>query len=249
MTNSNHLKPFPLLGLAKATLRHRGRLKIGLIAIMFAGASFTQPCIAGGVFIFNQSSSHPDASAKALQYTSFNKQGEITSFRIASGQVIKITKFQPLVILPDIDPGGFEGITGNDTAAFAHTLSDYKAAYNKYPNCRPLIQNQITILEDTMRNLKAGKVWFEGVWTDSTEVERIRSQRAADIISRRQKEERKTRTQEIEKELSDLSERLNAANRRLSALMEELDELKSKHNEAMSATIETAGEFEKFLKP
>lgn len=127
-----------------------------------------------GVFILRESASHSEATARAARYVSCRTVGEITILMTPEGRQVRITKFQPLETLPDINLYKYEKIGAADAAAFAEALARYRSAYNKYPNARPLLKPQVDTLDQIVSQLNSGKVWLDRRWTDPADVEKAR---------------------------------------------------------------------------
>ena len=213
-------------------LKRIGTLDIATVHLLLLLTTFDRLDAAGGVFIFNESKVHPASAAKAYRYASLKHMGAVTAFQIPSGHEVKITQYQPLVILPDVDPSSQRSITASDTAAYVQQLTEFKAAYDKYPNARSLLEQQLKVLNGTVSNLKAGKVWFEERWMDAMEADHIRAQRATDAEFKERQALKKQRKKQIDEELGDLNERLEAAQQRLTEMSNDRDELASKRREA-----------------
>lgn len=241
---------FPsLLVMRSAILRCRTivtRITVSVVSLL--GLACPQALFASGVFIVNQSASHPPATSKAMRYSTFRKQGEVTTFILESGQSISITMFQPLVILPDVDTLHIPVIGANETADYSRTLAEYKGTAKKYPNAKPLLQVQIASLEEIVTNLMSGKEWFEGSWRERGEIAEVRSRREADFNRRQQEEDVRKRDRAIDLELAGVRQRLSEAQLKLRDLRARQDIFKQERDVASRAATEATSSFQQFLK-
>lgn len=182
-------------------------------------AALSPSCLAeSGVFIFNETFSHPASSAKAVRYVSAQSKPPTNVFTLANGQQMTIVPSQPLVILPDISIQTRTVVGPDDAAGYIQSLNDYKAAFNKYPLVRPLLKQQVADLEDIVTKLRSGQTWFEGKWLESEKVAQTQAGRV---------EEERQETRKREK-----AGQLASIDKKIQALQGDLDSLRAKVEEA-----------------
>ena len=193
---------------------------------------------ATGIFIFNQTSSHPKSSSKVIEYNSYRKSGAITTFRTPSGKSIRIKMFQPLTVIPYLDPQKTGGIRSSRASYYKQHLAAFKQVYRQYPNAQPYLGKQITRLSVVVEKLSSGHAWFEGGWVDDSRVdvilaERVQKKRA--LADQRDENTRKVKTRKqmtiLEQQLKFEERELKKMNASLADAEDELSSLKHSFKE------------------
>lgn len=127
---------------------------------------------ADGVYIYKPNASRSNSSAQAGTYKSTSKRGATTTIVPSSGSSFQVTKFQPLVLLPHVDPYKYGVIRVNNLEGFKATYNKYAAAYNKYSKSRPLLQSQMDSMKDVVTRLKRGEGYYKGSWMPDSAIDR-----------------------------------------------------------------------------
>lgn len=238
-TTMKPLRDVLILALAATGKSVQGAWLGGLLAVL---PPFCQA--ETGVFIFNQTFSHPASSASALRYVAAENKPPVTVFTLTNGQHVTIVPSQPLVILRDFGLRAGDTVTSQNAASYVQALNEYKAAYNKYPNSRPLLKEQIAELEDAVTKLRNGQAWFEGRWVDEAEVARTlatRKEQSAQKIRKNKQAEQLApvdqKIQSLERELITLRARVKEASDRNAKVAEDYKKVTDEVGQAVRTLL------------
>lgn len=153
-------------------------IKKSVIAIITAFTLSSLVHAAEGVFIYRESSAHPIRNSTVMEYNSFKKWEALTQFNTTHNGIVKVTKFQPLQIIPYLNPQkpGSE-IRTRSIDFWKEEYSTYRITYNTHPASRVYLINQVLQLKAIVAQLSAGNAWFEGKWIEDHKVDEIKTVR------------------------------------------------------------------------
>ena len=175
-----------------------------------------------GIFIYRQSAAHPEGNSTVMEYNSFKRWESVTEFRTANGRV-KVTKFQPLQILPyrNAQPPG--AVIRTSSAEFwRQEYLVYVSAHNTYPRSRVYLVKQVTQLKKVVEELAAGNAWFEGEWIKDAKVDNIIAERKRDKIKAANSKKVGEYNKKVEKIISGKKEELASIERQVDDLSYEI---------------------------
>lgn len=133
-----------------------------LISIVFLNGGLQAQ--SSGIVIFRNNTAVPESSSKVMEYTAIRKDGAVTQYFTASGQSVRLTKFQPqfTVTYPNLLA---RSITGPEQlGSIEQGLASYKEIVKKYPNAAPFLNPYIQRAEEIQRRIRGGSVLFNGTF-------------------------------------------------------------------------------------
>lgn len=162
----------------KPNRRYCTAFRIPILMFLLVYALSTTAKAASGIFIYRQSPAHPEGNSQAMEYNSFKRWESGTTFRTPKYGNVKVTKFQPLQILPYLKPlAGRVTIRSRSAHFWKQEYLVYLAAHNTYPASRVYLIGQVTQLKTIVEQLSSGNAWFEGKWMKDAKAAQLIAQR------------------------------------------------------------------------